>query len=81
MHSKAAAGRTCCLHSLLNRRGGGGSCLGAYIMLVEEVRISYTRPLDEVRDEIERDLRGRERARLMKNWVDKLKAKNFVRYF
>ncbi len=54
---------------------------GAYIMLVEEVRISYTRPLDEVRDEIERELRGRERARLMKNWVDKLKAKNFVRYF
>lgn len=54
---------------------------GAYILLVEEARISYTRPLDEVRDEIERELRGRERARLMKNWVDKLKAKNFVRYF
>lgn len=54
---------------------------GAYILLVEEVRISYTRPLEEVRDEIERELRGRERARLMKNWVDKLKAKNFVRYF
>lgn len=54
---------------------------GAYILLVEEARISYTRPLEDVRDEIERDLRGIERARLMKNWVDKLKAKNFVRYF
>jgi parvulin-like peptidyl-prolyl isomerase len=54
---------------------------GAYILYVEEVRIDYTRPLAEVQDEIEAELRGQEQERLIKKWIDRLKQKNFVRYF
>ena len=54
---------------------------GAYILYVEDVRISYTRPLAEVQGEIETLLRGQEQERLIKKWIDRLKQKNFVRYF
>jgi peptidyl-prolyl cis-trans isomerase SurA len=54
---------------------------GAYILYAEDSRISYTRPLADVQDEIERELRGQEQERLLKKWIDRLKAKNFVRYF
>jgi parvulin-like peptidyl-prolyl isomerase len=52
-----------------------------YLMLVEENRLSHTRPLSELRDEIEKTLLIQERARLQKQWIDRLKAKTFVRYF
>jgi len=52
-----------------------------YLMLVEAVRANHTQTLGEVRDEIERTLVAEERARLSKQWIDKLKAKSFVRYF
>jgi parvulin-like peptidyl-prolyl isomerase len=52
-----------------------------YLMLVEESRVSHVRPLNEVRDEIEKTLLIEERARLQKQWIDRLKAKTFVRYF
>jgi hypothetical protein len=34
-----------------------------------------------VRDEIEKELIVQERARLQKKWVERLRAKAFVRYF
>jgi parvulin-like peptidyl-prolyl isomerase len=52
-----------------------------YLMLVEDRRPAHVRPLGELRDEIERTLMLEQRARLQKRYVDKLKAKTFVRYF
>jgi peptidyl-prolyl cis-trans isomerase SurA len=52
-----------------------------YLMLVEEKQSARTRPLEEVRDEIERDLLVQERARLEKKWIERLRSKAFVRSF
>lgn len=52
-----------------------------YLMAVEDKRVARTRALDEVREEIENDLKIEERARLQKKWVERLKEKSFVRYF
>ncbi len=52
-----------------------------YLMLVDDKKEAHTRPLTEVRDEIERELLGQERARLRRQWVERLKSKSFVRYF
>jgi hypothetical protein len=50
-------------------------------MLVEDRRPAHTKPLAEVREEIERNLIAQENERLQKKWIDRLKAKSFVRYF
>jgi peptidyl-prolyl cis-trans isomerase SurA len=52
-----------------------------YLMQVDEKKSAYTRPLAEMRDEIERELIAQERVRLRKIWIDRLRAKSFVRYF
>ncbi|MCL5097314.1 MAG: peptidyl-prolyl cis-trans isomerase [Candidatus Omnitrophica bacterium] len=52
-----------------------------YIMLVEDARLAHTKPLNEVRDEIEKTLLAQEQQRLQKQWIDRLKRKAFVRYF
>jgi parvulin-like peptidyl-prolyl isomerase len=52
-----------------------------YVMLVEDLKPNHTQTLAEVRDDIERALVADERARLNKQWIEKLKAKSFVRYF
>ena len=52
-----------------------------YLMLVEDVRPAHIRPLNEIREEIERNLLLQERARLQKLYIDKLRNKTFVRYF
>lgn len=52
-----------------------------YLMLVEENRPAFLKPIDEVRDEIERTLVTTERTRLQKDWIDRLRKKTFVRYF
>ena len=52
-----------------------------YIMLVEQIRPTHVRPLNEVRDDIEKTLRIQEQARLEKQWIDGLKKKTFIRYF
>jgi len=54
---------------------------GVYVLYVEDKRVSYTKTLSEVRDEIEGALRTEEMKRLRKKWIDQLKAKSFVRYF
>jgi len=52
-----------------------------YLMQVEDKRQSRFKPLVEVRDQIETDMKASERTRLEKQWVDKLKKKTFVRVF
>lgn len=54
---------------------------GCFIMLVEDNRIAYVKPLTELQDEIEKNLLIKERARLQKKFIDRLKTKSFVRYF
>jgi parvulin-like peptidyl-prolyl isomerase len=52
-----------------------------YLMLVEGKRPAHVRPLEEMRDDIEKELIAQEKARLQEAWVDRLRAKAFVRYF
>lgn len=51
------------------------------LLQVEEVKAAQVRPLNEVRDEIEKTLLNQERARLQKKYVERLKKKSFVRFF
>jgi peptidyl-prolyl cis-trans isomerase SurA len=52
-----------------------------HIARVEEVKPQYYKPLTEVREEVEKTLVTQERARLEKQWVEKLRKKTFVRYY
>ncbi|MDX1953867.1 MAG: peptidyl-prolyl cis-trans isomerase [Verrucomicrobiota bacterium] len=52
-----------------------------YLMKVEDARPAHVKSLSEVRDEIEAKLRTDETRRLRKQWIDRLKAKAFIRYF
>jgi peptidyl-prolyl cis-trans isomerase SurA len=53
---------------------------GCYLMLVEEVSPAHIQPLTEVRERIETDLVAAEQKRLRQQWINKLRAKQFVRY-
>jgi peptidyl-prolyl cis-trans isomerase SurA len=52
-----------------------------YLLSVDERQVAHTKDLDEVRDEIEKELLSLERSRLRKKWIDRLKSKSFVTYF
>ncbi len=52
-----------------------------YLILVEDKRVAHFKPLSEVRDQIEQDLRLQERGRLEKRWYERLRKKTFVSYF
>ena len=52
-----------------------------YLMMVEDKQLAHVKPLEEVRDEIEKELVLQERSRLRTKWIDRLKEKSFVRYF
>jgi parvulin-like peptidyl-prolyl isomerase len=52
-----------------------------YLMLVEQTRPTHVKPLGEVRDEIEKNLRAQEQATVEKQWIESLKKKTFIRYF
>jgi parvulin-like peptidyl-prolyl isomerase len=52
-----------------------------YLIQVEERKEAHTRPLSEVRDEIEKILTLQERSRLQKNWLKRLRVKAFINYF
>lgn len=54
---------------------------GVYIMLVEDVRQAHVRPLEEVREDIEKELITTEKNRLHTQWLDRLRKKSFVRFF
>ena len=53
---------------------------GTYLMLVEGVSPAHTRPLAEVREQIEAALRSEKQRQDYKTWIDKLKAKSFIRF-
>jgi parvulin-like peptidyl-prolyl isomerase len=52
-----------------------------YLMLVEDTKTAHSKPLSEVRDQIEHTLVLDEQKRLEKQWIDRLKKKTFVRTF
>ncbi len=52
-----------------------------YLMLVEDKRSSHVKSLAEVREQIDKDLLTQERARIEKQWIERLKKKTFVTYF
>jgi peptidyl-prolyl cis-trans isomerase SurA len=54
---------------------------GCYLMQVDESRASFIKPLSEVREEIESDLKKAESRRLKEKWIDRLKKKSFLLYF
>jgi parvulin-like peptidyl-prolyl isomerase len=54
---------------------------GCYLMKVEEFHPAHTKALSEVRGEIEKNLEDKQRQRLRKQWIDRLKAKAFIRLF
>jgi len=51
-----------------------------YVAQVEGLEAAHYSSLSEVRAQIEKDLQDRERTRLQKQWIDKLKKKTFVAY-
>jgi peptidyl-prolyl cis-trans isomerase SurA len=54
---------------------------GIYIIQVMDKKVSYTKSLSEVRDEIENTLRALETKRLRQQWIEQLKTKSFVQYY
>jgi peptidyl-prolyl cis-trans isomerase SurA len=52
-----------------------------YLVMVEQTRPSRIKPLNDVRDDIEKTLRTQEQARIEKQWIDRLKKKTFIRIF
>jgi peptidyl-prolyl cis-trans isomerase SurA len=50
-----------------------------YIMLVDQVRPAYVKPLGDIRDDIEKTLRTQEQTRIEKQWIEQLKKKAFIR--
>jgi peptidyl-prolyl cis-trans isomerase SurA len=52
-----------------------------YIILAEDARPAHVQSLNEVRTEIERTLRAREKERLHKQWIDRLKKKSFIEFY
>jgi peptidyl-prolyl cis-trans isomerase SurA len=52
-----------------------------YLMLVEDKRAAHVKPLNDVRDQIEKDLLDQEQKQLKDQWIERLKKKTFVRYF
>ena len=54
---------------------------GYYILQVDDVKPEHTRPLAEVRDEIEKILLQKQRANMQDLWVKELRAKAYIRLF
>ena len=52
-----------------------------YLVRVEEIRPAHFKSLGDARLEIEKDLETQERARLEKQWIERLRKKTFIRYF
>jgi peptidyl-prolyl cis-trans isomerase SurA len=52
-----------------------------YLIKAEDKQVAHTRPLEEVREEIEKDLIVDDRMRLEKQWIQRLRSKFFWRYF
>jgi hypothetical protein len=48
---------------------------------VEDKRVSHTRDLSEVRDEIERILKEQEAHRLHDRWIGRMQEHSFIRFY
>jgi parvulin-like peptidyl-prolyl isomerase len=54
---------------------------GYYILQVEDSKKQHMRPIEEVRDEIERRLGTEERRELRERWLNTLRAKAYIKMF
>lgn len=52
-----------------------------WILKLEERVASHFKPINDVRDQIEKELLAQERARVEKQWIEKIRRKTFVRYY
>ena len=52
-----------------------------YILKVTERKSAFTKPLDEVRPDLEKKLFSSERERMQNQWIESLRAKAFVKVF
>ena len=52
-----------------------------YLALVEDKLAAHTKPLADIRNDIEKTLRVEQQSQLQKHWIDGLKKKTFIRYF
>ena len=52
-----------------------------YIMKVSEGKAAYTKPLEEVRPDIEKKINSAERERMQDAWVTGLRKKAFIKIF
>jgi parvulin-like peptidyl-prolyl isomerase len=50
-------------------------------MIVEEKKAGISKPLKDVRDEIERRLLQVERQKLQQGWIDRLRKKAFIKIY
>ena len=51
-----------------------------FLMLVEGASPAHTKPLSEMREQIEATLRADKQRQELKTWIDRLKAKSYIRY-
>ena len=54
---------------------------GYYVLQVDEINPAHTKPLAEVRDEIEKSLLADQRAKMQDDWVKELRRKAYIRLF
>lgn len=54
---------------------------GYYLLQVDDVKPAHTRPLAEVRDEIEKTLLADQRTKMQDDWVKELRRKAYIRLF
>lgn len=52
-----------------------------YLIKMEDKQAAHIKPLGEVRDEIEKILTVEQRGRLVRQWIERMRKKTFVRYF
>ena len=52
-----------------------------YILKVSERKSAFTKPLDEVRPDLEKKLFSSERERMQNQWIEGLRAKAFIKVF
>jgi parvulin-like peptidyl-prolyl isomerase len=52
-----------------------------YLLMVDDRRPAHIKTLSEVHEVIESELQRQERSRLLKQWIERLKKKTFVRHF
>ena len=54
---------------------------GYYLLKVEDFKAAHVKPLNEVREDIEKKLGNAEKQRLQQAWIDRLKARAYIRYY